>query len=313
MGFDRFGAKLSARESLRANRPSPILVTLVYFLLTLGLSLVVVFLTCGPLVDLFQYLSTGYLPEEAIHYVLRDHGTSLSIFGVAWLLLGLYSTFMSFGYTSYTLRLARNEQPRFRHLFDGFARPLRVFGTSFLVSLFTLLWCLAILLPLGILLALGNIAAEDSRYIISNVSSAVSMVVAYRYSMTYYFLLDDPTCTARQAIRRSKTVMRGRKWSLFLLDISFIGWEVLSIMVGVLFSLTALYATLFLYWNTMTSIVAGVIGALIGAMLIQIWVVPYQQAARANFYDSVTGTDQPDGSPAGPDYDSPASDGTQPF
>lgn len=311
MGFDRFSAKLSARESLRINRPSPVLATLVYLLLTTGLTLGVLYLTIGPLVAYYQYVTTGYPMEEAIAYVLRDQGTSLSIFALVWLLLSLYGSFMGFGYTSYTLRMARNEQPRFGHLFDGFARPLRVLGANLLVSLFTLLWILAVLLPLICLLLLGEVAMEDSRFIINNVASFTSAVISYRYSLTFYFLIDDPSCTVRQAIRRSKETMRGRKWTLFLLDLSFLGWDILAVVTGTLFGFVGLYGGLLLFRSF--SALAMIAAVVLGVLLVTVWLAPYRSAARANFYDSVTGAIQPGGSPAGPDYDYHAGDGPEPF
>lgn len=311
MGFDRFGAKLSARESLRINRPSPVLATLLYFLLTLGLTIAVALLTVGPLVDLYQYILTGYPVEEAAAYVLRDQGTSLIIFALVWLLLSLYSTYMDYGYTSYTLRLARNEQPRYGHLFDGFARPLRVLGAELLMGLFTLLWGLAILLPLTGILMLGNVALEDSYYILSNVSSLVSIVVSYRYSLTLYFLIDDPACTARQAIRRSKETMRGWKWTLFVLDLSFLGWEILAVLLGTVLGMVVLSATIFL--APAAAPFATLAAIILGVMPVLLWLTPYQYAARANFYDWLTGAVEPSGSPAGPDYDYHANDGPQPF
>lgn len=311
MGFDRFGAKLSARESLRVNRPSPILATLIHLLLTTGLAFVVALLTVGPLIDLYQYIAMGYPAEEALTYVLRDQGPSLAIFVLVWLLLSLYNTFMSFGYTSYTLRVARNEQPRFGHLFDGFARPLRVFGANLLMGLFTALWVLAVLLPLTGILLLGHIAWEDSYYILSNVSSAVSVVVSYRYSLTLYFIIDDPDCTARQAIRRSKTAMRGWKWTLFALDLSFLGWALLAALLGTVLGVLAFFVGL--TFSAPAALIAMMIAIFLGILPISLWVTPYQSAARANFYDWLTGAVEPGGSPAGPDYDYHANDGPQPF
>lgn len=34
------------------------------------------------------------------------------------------------------------------------------------------------------------------------------------------------------AIRKSKELMRGHKWDLFVLDLSFIGWILLSMLTG---------------------------------------------------------------------------------
>ena len=66
MGFDRFAAKHSARESMRLNSPSPILVTLVYFLLTAVLSAAISYLLYDPIADLMDILLVlrVYDPEE---------------------------------------------------------------------------------------------------------------------------------------------------------------------------------------------------------------------------------------------------------
>lgn len=80
------------------------------------------------------------------------------------------------------------------------------------------------------------------------------IVKSYSYAMAYYIKNDDPNCTASEAITRSRQMMDGHKMELFLLDFSFIGWFIVG------------------------SLCCG-IGVL--------WVVPYQHAARTEFYEAL--------------------------
>lgn len=295
MGFDRFAAKHAARESMRLNNPNPVLVTLAYLALTTLLSVAISYLLYDPTTEIIQYATWGYEAEEILEFILREHQRDLYLLGGVQFLFGFYSLFMSFGYTSYALRMARNEQPGIRHLFDGFARPLRVLWASILRDLFTLLWTLVVVVPVSVVLALAQVELLDAVYIGVTVGLIAMVVAGYRYRLTYYFILDDPDCTARQAVRRSKTAMKGWKWSLFILDFSFFGWMLLSALLGSLLS-----------WF-LPVVITDVLA---------FWVLPYRSASEANFYDVITGPSQPSGGYAGPDYDYHAKsdgDGPQPF
>lgn len=85
------------------------------------------------------------------------------------------------------------------------------------------------------------------------------IIAAYSYSMTGYILADHPDMTADEAIARSKQMMDGNRWRLFCLQISFIGWSLLS------------------------SLLTFGIGDL--------WLTPYRQAASAAFYREISGTE----------------------
>ena len=69
--------------------------------------------------------------------------------------------------------------------------------------------------------------------------------------MTPFILADDPSLTANQAITRSRKLMDGHKWELFVLSLTFIGWEILGALC-------------------------------LGIGLL--WVTPYKNAAYAAFY-----------------------------
>ena len=56
------------------------------------------------------------------------------------------------------------------------------------------------------------------------------IIKAFSYALTPYILLDEPELTARQAITRSCEIMQGRRWKLFCLYFSFIGWGILCLL-----------------------------------------------------------------------------------
>ena len=86
------------------------------------------------------------------------------------------------------------------------------------------------------------------------------IVKSYSYAMTPYILLDKPELSATDAITESRKMMNGHKMELFILDLSFIGWILLSLLTcGILF----------------------------------LYVAPYMQAARAEFYRTLKGDDEP--------------------
>ena len=77
------------------------------------------------------------------------------------------------------------------------------------------------------------------------------IVAAYRYSMATYIMAENPDIGIMEAIDASKEMMKDRKWALFCLDISFIGWIILC------------------------AFTAG-----LGYLLLH----PYMESARAHFY-----------------------------
>ena len=121
-------------------------------------------------------------------------------------ILSLLALPLSWGLTVSLLRNHREESVDLENLFDGFrgGRYTRVFCALFLVRLFTFLWTLLLIIP--------------------------GIMKAFSYALTPYIVMDEPELTARQAITRSCEIMQGRRWKLFCLYLSFIGWGILSIL-----------------------------------------------------------------------------------
>ena len=53
-------------------------------------------------------------------------------------------------------------------------------------------------------------------------------IMTYSYRMVPYILAENTDISGIEALRRSRAMMKGHKWSTFVYDLSFIGWFILS-------------------------------------------------------------------------------------
>lgn len=113
-------------------------------------------------------------------------------------------------------------------IFEGFYHFWGAFKIIFLVNLFSSLWSLLFIIP--------------------------GIVKGYSYSMALYIWTENKEMGALEAISRSKEIMEGHKMDLFVLQLSFIGWYLLTFIT---FGIAAIY------------------------------VVPYIDATMVNFYRSI--------------------------
>lgn len=68
-------------------------------------------------------------------------------------------------------------------------------------------------------------------YIIFYIACVVAnVIIDYIYGMTYYIKADHPDKAIIDCMIESRRLMRGKKWNLFVLDLTFIGWMLLSIL-----------------------------------------------------------------------------------
>ena len=53
------------------------------------------------------------------------------------------------------------------------------------------------------------------------------IIAALRYAMTPFIMAEHPELTASEGIQRSKELMEGHKMDLFILELTFLGWDIL--------------------------------------------------------------------------------------
>ena len=279
MGYNRPEAKALAKQAMRITYPHPMLVTLVYLLLTSVLTSLVSSLVTDPFTTFYYYVWDGvYGVEDLIRVLLTPR--NVASFLVIQLLITVYQWIMSFGYTSYVLRMARNEQPNYWNLLDGFRTIGRAFLVYLLIYIFTTLWSLLFLVPAFIVMlvsALGGPMLMFLALLLVIAAAILSVIVTYRYRLAVYFLLDNPEMGALAAITESKRAMMGWKGELFIQDLSFLGWWLLLSLASLLaFSLGSIFGL-------------GV-GGLLSFLTVKIaslWFSPYIWGTEANFYDWV--------------------------
>ena len=56
------------------------------------------------------------------------------------------------------------------------------------------------------------------------------IIKTYEYRMIPYILAENPKIETKEAFKLSKQMMKGNKWKTFILDISFLGWNFLSVL-----------------------------------------------------------------------------------
>lgn len=116
------------------------------------------------------------------------------------------------GYSQYLLKQHDKGDFQLNDLFSRFDQFGNGFLQAFLRNLYTFLWSLLFIIP--------------------------GIVKGYAYSMTPFIMAENPQMTASEAITASKELMDGHKGELFWLDLTFIGWSLLSALtlgIGYLF------------------------------------------------------------------------------
>lgn len=153
----------------------------------------------------------------------------ITIFAVTFvvsIIMFIIGCAVSVGYSQFNIDLIDGCKPKVRTLFSCFSQTKTAVCANILMALRVFFGMLLFFIP--------------------------GIIMAYSYSMVSYVMAENPELTAREALKESKRIMKGNKWRLFCLEMSFIGWMFLS---------------------------------LITAGIALVYVVPYQQATLAAFYN----------------------------
>lgn len=119
------------------------------------------------------------------------------------------------GQSYYLLDVAENnnEGKKIELLIEPFKKSLVTSIVAiFLKSIFIFLWTLLFVIP--------------------------GIIKYYAYSMTPYIIAENPKIDFMDAIKKSEELMKGNKWRLFKLQLSFIGWFILALIpfgIGLIF------------------------------------------------------------------------------
>ena len=225
--IDRKQMKMDAKAAMRAHRPSVYLVAIVFLLITLLLDWLSRKLEFPGVSR--EMLASAMNDPEAFQRIYLTIAQNRSTFGsILSLAISIMDIIISGGFTYFCLCVARRLEAGFSTLFEMFSWFFRFLWLNILMAIFIFLWSLLLVVP--------------------------GIIAAYRYSMAMYIFFDDPEKGALECIRESKAMTYGYKGKLFVLDLSFIGWAILSIIP-----------------------------------LVSIYTTPYMSTTKANYYRALRG------------------------
>jgi uncharacterized membrane protein len=207
--------------------------------------------------EIYSNMLLGYAtPMEVSDAYANMDTTPITLMGLYGLLI---TGAMTLGITQVYLRYRRKQVAPSALVFSGFSNFSRALALYLLTALFTFLWSLLFIIP--------------------------GIIAAYRYRLAFYILAENPNVGPLEAINISKGLMRGNKWKLFCLDLSFLGWILLAVFAGALVMMP--FTAIFLYSASPGIIENQVISMLIGTLLG--WLYMYMGTASAAFYERASG------------------------
>ncbi len=280
--IDRKPLKERAKELIRTAQPPAWQVTLIFLLATTWVSTVVDLF--NPVTRAIQEwyqtvypaavsgdLGVVYSAQAAFGRLLTSSTGYVSM--LLSVIISLYITVVDYGYNSYSLGVVRLQNPDQSELFSRFYMAGKIILAEILQVVFATLWALPAALIGGILAGITDSIVLFT--LIGTIAGTVLCLMAiYRYRMIVYALLDDPEISVLEAFRRSEALMKGRKWELFVLDLSFLGWIILAGAVS----------------NLVGGILPGVVGTLAGtavATACYCFLQPYQSFTYAQWYEAI--------------------------
>ena len=228
--------KSEARRIITSHAPRIFIITAVYLLTTTVLAEFQYRLSGVEtfFIQLEEHLIAGVLPTPGM---LISESPQLGV--ILALLIMIFTPVIQAGYKSYCLKLSRNNEAEPKSLLDGFLFFLKIIAMHIIISIVTCIATFIFIFP--------------------------GFIVHYSYRQAYYIMLDNPEKGVIDCLRESRRLMRGNKLDLFLIDISFLGWFLVDMLVVILLPLPFMFP------------------------IVQIWLTPFSGLTYTQYYNALIG------------------------
>lgn len=195
---------------------------LVYYLCAL-------FLMIGKLAGNAASLESVLSSAATLSELLTPYETALNI--LDWVVIAIAECFtgvLKTGVCLFCLNLCCGRRARISDLFYGYQYQ---FGKSLWLSLSNVLIAQLYIIPLNLMVSVcDGINAQLFFYLGLTVIGFILYVYLSLYlAMSWYLLLDFPSCSAAELLRLSARVIRGRKGQLLALYVSFLPLRLLGL------------------------------------------------------------------------------------
>ena len=205
--INRVEIKRDAKSLVSTARVSPLVVTAIVMAICFVLDRVVdlveggsPFYTYSLNWDYFQAALAGDVYAMDMLLNTLPASTAASFFFST--LVTLFTVVLNGGYYIYCMGIRRGAEMPYATLLDGLSVAGKLIWCWLQMTVRIFLWSMLFVIP--------------------------GIIAAYRYRFAYYNVLSDDALSAGDAIRLSCRQTQGRKADLFMLDLSFIGWSLLS-------------------------------------------------------------------------------------
>lgn len=205
--LDRSSIKIEAKGILRTARVSPLLVAAVVIAVQFILERVVTLVETG---SLFYYNTYARYYYDAL--ISGDYDALMSLVAALpeetamstffSMLVNLFLIVLMGGFYIYCMGIRQGTEMPLSSLLDGLGVAGKLIWCCIQITVRVVLWSMLFVIP--------------------------GIIAMYRYRFAYYNLLTDDSLSASQAIALSSRQTAGMKMDLFVLDLSFIGWSILS-------------------------------------------------------------------------------------
>lgn len=147
---------------------------------------------------------------------------------IVYLAIVLFLTIFEVGLTAFMINFITDKECNVDQLWSKLDKGGKIIGTYIIAWLKVFLWTLLLIVP--------------------------GIIKGFKLAMIPYILVDDKDMSSSDILDLSEKMMDGHKMDLFVLQLSFIGWHILSLF------------TLF---------------------ILEIWVMPYQKTAETKFMNDI--------------------------
>ena len=196
--------KDKSKDLLLKTTPKAIHTAIIYVVIITVLGVLASQLLYGNITesDIEKYME--YVQEGNLDYLepLLEKMMPSRIAYILNIVIYLVLSIMAAGFIIFLLNVIRAASPCRGNLLDGFGMAGRVVLLYILEAIYIFLWSLLFIIP--------------------------GIIAAYRYRQAIYILIDNPDMGPNACITASKKMMKGHKWELFCLDLSFIIWLILE-------------------------------------------------------------------------------------
>ena len=233
MDFDRKKYKQFAKEQLKGRWSVPVLATLVTSIIIIFLVIIEKISTTD--IQTLYYSSSNFL--DFIRLLFIEQPTKVSLLYYLILICEVALEYIiEIALIILFITLSRSpDKISFSNFFEGFNYWSRGILCGLWVSLWIFLWtfpCVFAASLIYMIFATLNILSESA--VLVAVLILICLIPLYMkslsYSQAFYLVAEFPELSIRKALRISITITKGHLWDIFVTQLSFIGWSLLSVL-----------------------------------------------------------------------------------